>query len=281
MKFFKVLLLINFFGFLVLCGATLYIWSQRIPLIEETANQAANELFEGSLRLRSVELISGWRLAITGIEGRMKTETNKVPIKMERIEMKNSLWETLRTHRSELFFQGFCPVTSAGNPISGTIEIEFSRNPITRINARLTHLSTQDYAWLDPNSFEGLSGFIEGTLQLETDTRDNIKFSFNVNSEKAGGEVPAKFLEFALPYLPKAQNIKDLGKLIASKKSVPYIQGQVQAYLAEPGKITAKVKMLFPEQNINLNLNLTILVDESHAFVRVFKLLSLFKIHQN
>ena len=44
------------------------------------------------------------------------------------------------------------------------------------------------------------------------------------------------------------------------------------------GKIQAQIKMLFPEQNLNLNLNLTILVDEEHAFLRAFKLLSLFKI---
>jgi len=278
MRVFKVLVSIILLALVLLGGASLYIWTQRVPLTEKVVNQAANELFEGSLRLTSVDMLDGWRIAITGIEGKMKTDTNKTSVQLERIEMKTSLLQTLRTRRSELTFQNFHPLKSVGNPISGTIELELGPNPVTRIKAKLSHLSTQDYAWLDPHSFEGLSGFIEGTLQLETDTQDNIKFSFNVNSEKAGGEVPAKFLEFALPYLPKAQNTKGLTKLIADKKSVPFIQGQIQAYLTEPGKITAQIKMLFPEQNINLNLNLTILVDEARAFVRVFKLLGLFKI---
>ena len=131
---------------------------------------------------------------------------------------------------------------------------------------------------MNPDGFKGLSGFVSGNLSFQVDAKENTHFEIDFRSEQKGGEVPAKFLEFALPYLPKAQNTKELKKLIASGKSMRFINGLVSAKTISPGKIQAQIKMLFPDQNLNLNLNLTILVDEEHAFLRAFKLLSLFKI---
>ena len=278
MKILKVLLFLILLGLFLIIGVVTYAWNQRVALLIKVANHASSELFEGSLRLKSADTTKDLKIVITGLEGRMKTDTGSIPIKIERMMTKTSLLDIFQTRRSELGFENFEPVPSSGHPISGTLLLEFGDNPRATLQASPQHLSVEDYAWVNPDGFRGLSGFVSGSIRFQIDSQENSHFEIDFESEKQGGEVPAKFLEFALPYLPKAQNTKELKNLIATQKSMRYINGLIHAKTISPGKIQAQIKMLFPEQNLNLNLNLTILVDEEHAFLRAFKLLSLFKI---
>ena len=280
MKFFKVLVSIILLVLILLSGGALYIWNQRIPLLEKAANQATLELFEGTLRLKDVSITKDWRVEITGVTGKMKTETGSVPLTVEKLETQTSLAKMLLTQRSEIRFHGFQPVPSQSRPISGLIRLRFGHYFSARINSPVESVFIKDYAWLNPAGFEGVNGTVSGDFMVRIDSRENAKFNINLHTDETGGEVPARFLNFALPYLPPStQNSKELKKLIASQKKVRFSMGLVEAAVVEPGKIQAKLKMIFPEQNLNLNLNLTIIVDENHAFFRAFKLLGLLKIN--
>lgn len=278
MKILKVLLFLILVGFVLICGTLAYVWTQRVPLLEKAANRGSLELFEGSLRLKTAEITKDLKIVITGLEGKMKTDTGAVPIKIDKLETTASLIEIFRSKRSELVFSNFQPIPSVGNPISGTLLLTFGKNPSATLQANPKHLSVQDYVWLNPDNFKDLRGFVEGSIRFQVDSKENAQFEIDFQSEQKGGEVPSKFLEFALPYLPKAKNTKELKKLIETGKGVRFINGLISAKTVSPGKINAQIKMLFPDQNLNINLNLTILVDEEHAFLRAFKLLSLFKI---
>ncbi len=281
MKLLKALLIFILIVALAALAGSTYIWVNRIPLLEKAANRASAELFEGSLRLKSADITKDLKVVITGLEGNMKTDTGSVPIKIDKLETKASLIEIFRSSRSELAFSNFQPVPSVGNPISGTLLLTFGKNPSATLQANPKHLSVQDYVWLNPDNFKDLRGFVEGSIRFQVDSKENAQFEIDFQSEQKGGEVPSKFLEFALPYLPKAKNTKELKKLIETGKGVRFINGLISAKTVSPGKINAQIKMLFPDQNLNINLNLTILVDEEHAFLRVFKLLSLFKIRNS
>lgn len=280
MKFLKISLFLVLVIFLLTGGISLYLWENRVPLLEKAVNLAANELFQGSIRLREVERSKDWQLVVKGITGTMKTETDTVSLEIEKLQTKESFLQILRTQRSEMVFQNFRPANAEGSdPASGTIKVRFGRYSSVKIETKLNRVSMRDYAWLNPAAFEGLSGTVSGDLSVRIDSRENAKFNIHLKSDEKGGEVPARFLNFVLPYLPAAShNSKDLKKLIAEGKNAHFSAGLVQAEVVKPGEIQAQIKMQFPEQNLNLNLNLTIMVDERHAFFRAFKLLGLFKI---
>ncbi len=279
MRFFKILLSVILLTSLVLGIALAYAWNQRVPLLEKAANQAALELFEGSIRLKDVSITKDGRIEITGVTGNMKTETGSVPLAVEKLETQTSIAKMLMTQRGEIRFHDFHPIPSQSRPISGLIRLRFGRYFSARINSPVESVYIKDYAWLNPAGFEGVNGTVSGDFMVRIDSRENAKFNINLHTDETGGEVPARFLNFALPYLPPStQNSKELKKLIASEKKVRFSMGLVEAAIVEPGKIQAKLKIIFPEQNLNLNLNLTIIVDEKHAFFRAFKLLGLFKV---
>ena len=281
MKILKVLLLIGLAGLLLATAVFAYGWTKRVSLLEKAANQATRELFEGTLRLKSVE-IQNSKLIIQGLEGTMTMDTRKVPVQIEKLETETPLWESLITRRSEIRFHGFRPKNAAqSTPLSGTLRLRSGQTQSVSLRTQLNRVWIEDYAWIDPVSFEGLRGFVSGNVRLKIDSDENAKFEIDLKSEPEGGEVPARFLEFALPYLPKAQNTKDLRERIKKVEGVKFVNSIISAKTTEPGKIQAEMKMLFPEININLNLNLTILVDEEHAFLRAFKLLGLFKIRNS
>jgi len=278
MKFLKALLILSFVTALLMASASTYLWIKRVPLLEKSANQTTAELFEGTLRLKDVQITKSGKVILHNIEGKMKTDSGRVPIQIQSIESTTSLLQILMTQRSEMRFTGFQPIPLTGEALSGNLIADFSNKPSFEINSSFHHISIRDFSWIDPASFDGLNGFVSGSIRFRTDANEKIELSVNLVAEKEGGEVPARFLEFALPYLPQAKNTKDLQKKIASAKSVPFVNGSVKAQTLSSEKIQAEIKMLFPEQNINLNLNLTILVDEENAFLRTFKLLSLFKV---
>ncbi len=278
MKILKVLLLGVLVGLLSAAAGGVYLWSKRIPLLEKTVNQAAHELFEGTLRLKSVDIKSG-KLLIQGLEGIMTMDTRKVPIQIEKLETETPLWESLLTSRSEIRFHGFRPQNAEqSTPLSGILRLRGGKTQSVSLRTQLNRVWIEDYAWIDPASFDGLRGFVSGNIRLKIDSSEKAMFEIDLKSEPEGGEVPARFLEFALPYLPKAQNTKELRNRIQKVEGVKFVNSIISAKTTEPGKIQAEMKMLFPEININLNLNLTILVDEEHAFLRAFKLFGLFKI---
>src|SRR5207249_1059378 len=100
----------------------------------------------------------------------------------------------------------------------------------------------------------GLNASISGTFQVRIDSKENAKFNIDLHADEKGGEVPAKFLNFALPYLPPvSRNSKELKSLIVNGKSAHFSLGLVQAAVTEAGKMQAQIKMVFPEQNLNLN----------------------------
>ena len=278
MKILKVLLFLILATFILLGGTAFYLWQNRIPLLEKAANQAAAELFEGTLRLKDVSINRQGQIVIQGINGKMKTETGSIPLEIEKVETQNSVFNILRTQRSELFFKNFRPIPSTGRPISGTVKMKFGKYSSMRVIAPLEQIVLRDYLWLNPAGFKGVEGTVSGDFQVRIDSRDNAKFTLNLKADETGGEVPARFLQFILPYLPTAsKNSKELKALISNEKSAHYSSGIIEAGVVEPGKIKALIQMKFPEQNLNLNLNLTIMVDERHAFFRAFKLLGLFK----
>ncbi len=278
MKFFKILLSVILLTLLILGTVLFYAWNQRIHLLEKAANHASRELFEGSIRLKGVSITKDRRIEITGATGNMKTETGSVPLAVEKLETQTSIGKMLLTQRSEIRFHGFRPIPSLGRPLSGLIRLRFGHYFSARVNSYVQSAHIKDYAWLNPAGFEGVNGTVSGDFMVLIDSREDAKFNINLRTDETGGEVPARFLNFALPYLPPStQNSKELKKLIASEKKVRFSMGLVEAAVVEPGKIQAKLKMVFPEQNLNLNLNLTIIVDEKHAFFRAFKLLGLFK----
>ncbi len=278
MKILKVLLFGVLVGLLAAAAGGAYLWSKRVPLLERTVNQASHELFEGTLRLKSVEM-KDWRLIIEGAEGSMKMDTRRVPVQIAKIETVTPLWESLVTRGSEIAFSDFRPKNSEkSTPLSGTVRLRTGATQSFRLQTQLQHVWIEDYAWIDPANFNGLNGYVSGTIKLRVDSNENAKFDIDLKSDSEEGEVPARFLEFALPYLPKAQNTKELRSRIQKVEGVKFKGGVLKAETTEPGKIQAELKLQFPELNINLNLNLTILVDEEHAFLRAFKLLGLFKI---
>ncbi|HRK62402.1 MAG TPA: hypothetical protein PLY88_07645 [Candidatus Omnitrophota bacterium] len=278
MKILKVLLLISLAILLLATAVVGYCWKNRVPLLEKAMNQAIRELFEGTLRLKSVDIKNG-KLLIQGIEGVMTMDTRQVPIQIEKLETETPLWETLLTRRSEIRFHGFRPKNAdQSTPISGSLRLRGNETQSASLRAQISRVWIEDYAWIDPVSFNGLRGYVSGNIRIRIDSNEKAKFEIDLKSEPEGGEVPARFLEFALPYLPKAQNTKDLRDRIKKVEGVKFVNSIISAKTTEPGKIQAEMKMLFPEININLNLNLTILVDEEHAFLRAFKLLGLFKI---
>lgn len=278
MKILKVLLFGVLVGLLVAAAGGAYLWSKRVPLLERTVNQASHELFEGTLRLKSVDIKDG-KLLIQGLEGILNMDTRKVPIQIEKLETETPLWESLLTRRSEIRFYGFRPQNAEqSTPLSGILRLRGGATQSISLRTQLNRVWIEDYAWIDPANFDGLRGFVSGNIRLKIDSSEKAAFEIDLKSEPEGGEVPARFLEFALPYLPKAQNTKELRNRIQKVEGVKFVNSIISAKTTEPGKIQAEMKMLFPEININLNLNLTILVDEEHAFLRAFKLLGLFKI---
>lgn len=278
MKILKVLLFLILVGLILICGTLAYVWAKRVPLLEKVANQASYELFEGSLRLKDVQISASGKIELINLTGTMKMDDRRVQIQIEKLETSQSIITSILNQRSELRLTHFSPIPQNGNPISGILHLNWGQLGSAEIHSDFSHVDIEDYAWIDPVNLNGLRGFVSGKLKFSIDSNEKINFSASFFSDEKGGEVPARFLEFALPYLPKAQNTKDLVTKISKQKSIPFIRGLLKAETPEPGKIQARIEMLFPEQNINLNLNLTILVDEENAFVRAFKLLALFKI---
>lgn len=264
-------------------GLTLYILSPRLPgwgqsLMEYAANKASYEFFEGSLRLGKAGVDRHMKLTIEGVRAELKTRDGKVPFHVEKVVSEDSLWGFVTGKPVHFRFTGLRTAASRYEGAEGLVTVLGGKDGYVDFRSEVKSLGLEDLTWINPDSLEGSTGRMTGSITFRSDARQDPVLGMEFLVQEPGGRIQAQFFDLLLPYLPQFKNVEKIQTLASKKSLLNYKNAALMVSLKESDKMKVFLHIMIPDYNVNLNLNLEIRADKKNAFMEIAQLLGLFEV---
>ncbi|MFZ5802227.1 MAG: hypothetical protein ACOY3K_03830 [Candidatus Omnitrophota bacterium] len=244
--------------------------------LEIFLNQSQKELFAGTLDLHEVHLDRSFRLHIGRVTGVWQTLEGEFPIEIEDIETRDPLTNILRQEPVRIGVLAFRPQGSKSPGISAEAIVHMDPAGTFEMRADFLGLDLGEFEPLDPENLRGATGILTGQFFLKTQAEGEQEFRMDLKVQEPGGHLQARFFDLFLPYLPPASQ-KVLEK-VRKERTVDYRNADFSVKLGEPGTINVLLRILVPDYNLNLNLNLVIRVEDNEALGQLAQVMGLVKV---
>ncbi len=251
------------------------VWGR--PLAESILNQSMEEFFQGSLRLEKFQLDPQLKVTLGSLRGRVKQETGEIPFEIHEIASEGPLTRYFSPEGLSLQFIGLRLGDSARAGIRGKVKARGGEEGFLKLKVQVESLGLEELARFNPENLGGAQGEIKGEIVFRQDAKGNIELTALLRVESPGGELPSRFFEPLLAYLPEFAVRRDVRKLVAVRGLVGYREASLEIRSIQSDRIKIVLHLLVPEYNLDLNLNLEIRVDEKNAFADLAGLLGLLK----
>jgi len=267
----------------VISFPALYLYHDQVTahILESLLNQYTGDVFDGSLRLKGVNLTKDLKLTIDRIEGTLiKPVTRKsfFPLEVSSFRSDESFFNLFLKHPLHFRFENFRPVNSKTPGISGVILYDPAGEGSFELTAKIKNLNLQDLIALNPDTLAGSSGEIAGDIRLSSDfgtARDT--FAMVIQASEAGGTLQARFFDAFIPYLPKVQR-EQIQTILQGTEIVGFKQARLQTELVSKENLKILLSILIPDYNLNLNLNVEIRLEKGSSFDQIAQLMGLAEI---
>ena len=269
-----------FLTFLFVLAVTA-IYKYREPLLNAAVtrgvNAAAAEYFQGTIRLERVTLSRYLKLRIEGFEGVLKTDQGAFPAEIGWIESRGPVYKVFSKEGLFFDFKNARPKESLREGVHGSVLFYAGREWFSRMQLEIESLGLEDVQWLDPNDLSGSSGEMKGSLTFVLNYKKEMSFYTDLKIAEPGGALQERFFESLKPYLPGVTKIE--GKIkVNGRDMVSFRTAHLNVRLLDSDTLIGLFQIQVPEYNINLNLNLTVKLDEKNAFSQLFDLMGLMKV---
>lgn len=246
-------------------------------ILERVLNQAANEYFNGSIRLRHVHIDKKLRIHLRRFYGELVTEGGPMAVEIQAIDSVDSLLNFAAGKPVRFDFRHARPASSGDEGLNGAALLKAGRDGYLEVKSEIATLALNDLEKLSPENLTGSTGKLKGTFYFRS-AGEKADFSLEVKVREPGGMIQARFFDAVLPYLPQIPNRANVEKLAGEARLVPYRQADFTIRLVDPSKMKVFFHILVPDYNLNLNLNVEIRVDRDNAFMELAQLLGLIRI---
>lgn len=266
---------------LTVSGAIFFIYVRRDIMLRNTLtfilNKSADEYFQGSIRLKSVELDRSFKLKIEGFEGVLKTEQGFFPVEIGWVKSRGAV-PLIFSKEGLLFdFKNVRPRGSSRKGVHGDLQLYAGREWFSKLRLDIEALDLEDIQWLDPNDLTGSNGEMKGSVTFVSNYKKEIGFYADLKISEPGGLLQERFFESLKPYLPAVTQIK--GKIKRDGRDmVSFRTAHLNVRLLDSDTVIGLFQIQIPEYNIILNLNLTVKLDEKNGFSQLFDIMSLIKV---
>ena len=258
------------------CAFTAPNWSEMTRrTAENLLNAGARDFFAGTLRVEKAQLDQTLRLKIDGIRGEIATPEKPVMLALGTLATREPLWRLLLLKPVTFEFSGLKPSGSSSDGLSGTLIYTPGWHWALEAQVAVHNLNLAEIAWVNPDNLAGSSGQMAGEIRLSQNAAGESDFSTALLIAEPGGKLQARFFDSVTPYLPKKKKKTALEKLASTHDLVGYSQASLEATLKNADTVKAVFRIMVPEYNLNLNLKMTVKVDEKNAFMKLFQLLGL------
>ncbi len=238
-------------------------------------NAGARDFFAGTLRVEHARIDQTLRLRIEGVHGEIATPEKPVVLALDTLTTREPLWRLLLLKPVTFEFSGLKPSGSLSDGLSGTLVYTPGWHGSLEARVAVQNLNLAEIVWVNPDNLAGSSGRLEGEIYLRQTASAESDFSTALHVAEPGGKLQARFFDSVTPYLHKKKKRAVLEKLAGTRDLVGYSQASLEATLKNADTVKAVFRIMVPEYNLNLNLKMTVKVDEKNAFMKLFQLLGL------
>ena len=238
-------------------------------------NHFGSEYFHGPARLKAVHLDKRLRLTVEGFEADFKIPKGSFPLEIASLRSENSLIGLLLKRPVLFDVKSIRFNRSQHEGVQGQALMQTGEAWRFAFNATIDGVGLEDIAPLSPETLSGSNGKMTGILNFKYDEANGPDFKLDAHGLEPGGNVPARFFDSLLPYLPHAATRQKIKQLEAFFPVVGYRRADLKMNLAEADKIKAFLHIYLPDYNLDLNLNLEIRIDEKNAFGKIAELMEL------
>ena len=253
-----------------------YGWLERDAfagrLFETGLNAALKENFANSVRLSGVHVSRRGRLDIARLEAVWQTPNGPFPLELESVKSETPLSDILSRKPMVISFQHLKPLHSSYSGVRGRVTAwPFSKGRF-EIEAEVEGLGLEELAGLEPVNLGGSSGSLAGKMLIRLEEGGEQDFHLELSSPEPGGRIQARFFDALKPYLPQA-DYKNILKRISRQDTVAYKHAALNLGRTDPRKINLLFKILVPDYNLDLNLNVEVRVEEENAFLQIAQIM--------
>lgn len=264
---------------LALCGAAFLKYKDVLlaSIVTKAANSAASEYFQGTIRLKRVTLDRSLKIRLENLEGVLKTEHGPVPLEIASVESRGPVYEIFSKDGQFFDFKEARPKNSPRKGVSGSVQFYARKEWRSTLRLQVEALGLEEIQWLAPNDLAGSSGEMKGVLTFVSDYKKELGFFADLKIAEPGGILQERFFESLKPYLPALTQIE--GKIRQDGRDlVKFRAANLTVRLLESDTLIGLFHIQVPEYNLNLNLNLTVKLDEKNAFSQLFDVMGLLKL---
>ena len=257
---------------IVVAAGLTYGWHKRDAfagrLLEAGLNASLKEAFAGSIRLSGVHVSRRGQLGIAKIEAAWQTPNGPFPLELESLLSETPVRDILSRKPAVITFKRLKPFHSSYGGVRGRVMVwPFSKG---RCEAELevVGLGLEELAGLEPVNLGGSSGLLAGKAVIKIGEDGGQEVHVDLASPEPGGRIQARFFDALKPYLPQA-SYKSVLKRISKNDTVAYKHATLNLGRTDPRKINLLFKILVPDYNLDLNLNVEVRVEEENAYFQI------------
>ena len=146
------------------------------------------------------------------------------------------------------------------------------------LHAEADRVALSDFQWVNPENLGGASGDLQGEITFKTDAHENTGFEVHLRVPEPGGNIPSKFFDLLLPYLPQLKNQEKIQEIRAIHRLLAYRNADLEIKLLASDKMKIAFHILIPDYNVDLHLKVDVRLDEKNAFRQLAQLAGLMQV---
>lgn len=277
-------ILLTLLAALLVATLGLTLWAvPRLPelersLLEQLANNASKDYFNGSLRIQKARLDRHLKIRIEGVTAQLKTRQGPVPLAVKSLESQDSLFLFISQKPVRFTFEGIRPEISSRAGISGDLLIQTGPASRFELTADLGKTGLEDWQWLDPENLGGVSGSMKGSLTFRQISGREPEFNMDLEAPEPGGNIQARFFDLLLPYLPTSPQRDRVQKASKSEQLVQYHRAALRVNLTQSDNVKILLQIFIPAYNLKLTVNTTVRTDAKDAFSQIARIMGLIEV---
>ncbi len=247
-------------------------------ILEVAINHTTQNFFSGTVRLRKSELNPKLQILIQGFQANLQSKNRPIPIEIREISTQSPFTNIFKPGGLVFYFQGAHLQSSKRIGVSGSFKIHGIRKWQVDLKTNAIDIDLDEFIWLNPENLEGSTGHLDGNLTFETNSLGETDLTSDLKVALPGGNLQGKFFGLIAPYLPSPAAKMITEQLASSGGLVRYQNAELNLNLIRSNQLKVVLKILIPDYNLDLNLNLLIRLDKDHSFAELAYLMGFVKI---
>lgn len=234
--------------------------------MEASSNKRTEDVFGGSLRFERVHIDRRLRLTVDDVSARLRKAAEPVALHVDHIESRGPVTDMLFGRPWELGFTGARFAGSSRPGVRGLVRGERSK---IALEADVELLGLSEFEWISREHLGGSTGELTGLVRLSMSEGQPPQMDCALRIDEPGGLVRTKVFELLTPYLPNADQIRELS---ARSELVHYREARMELQAPRADQLKMFLHIDVPAYNLILNLNLDIRIDDAQGVKRLLSL---------